>query len=317
MLDRVCRIGIVAAGLALCGIAPAMSWGQLTAPAKILVHGHRGSRATRPENTLPAFRYALEHGVDVLELDLAVTRDNVLVVSHSPFIVQDAIAKGHERFCKGPEYPARTTIHSLTLAEVEQFDCGVGSLIDFPKQVQVPGTHVATFDQVLDLMQGNHVQLNVETKIFPSHPEFAPEPAEFVRLIVDAIHRHHADESRIILQSFDYRTLIEMRKQDPKIRLSALLNLSAGDAANGITDPSKDFVHIHQVTGAEIISPEWRLVTLAQVEAAHKAGVQVVPWTANTPEQWQKLADAKVDAIISDDPEALLAWLKAQKPALH
>jgi glycerophosphoryl diester phosphodiesterase len=312
---------VTAAGLALvCGSGvrcAGQSAKSAQAPVKILVHGHRGSRATRPENTLPAFHYAMEHGVDVLELDLAVTKDNQLVVSHSPYIVQDPLAVGHERFCKGPEYPARTAIHQLTLAEVEKFDCGVGTLVDFPKQVQVPGTHVATFDQVLDLMEGNKVELNVETKIFPSHPEFTPSPAEFVRLIVDAIHRHHADESRIILQSFDYRTLIEMRKQDAKIRLSALVNLAAGDAMNGITDHNKDFVHIHEVTGAEIISPELRLVTPEQVAAVHKLGVQVAPWTADTPAQWQKMADAHVDAIISDDPEALLAWLKAQKPSLH
>lgn len=317
MFEHVCKFGILAAGVTLLTLAPAMSLGQQPVPAKILVHGHRGSRATRPENTLPAFHYAMEHGADVLELDLAVTKDNVLVVSHSPYIVQDPMAKGHERFCQGPEYPPRTAIHTLTLAEVEKFDCGVGSLIDFPRQVQVPGTHVATFDQVLDLMEGNQIQLNVETKIFLPHPEFTPSPEEFVRLIVEAIHHHHADESRIILQSFDYRTLKEMRKQDAKIRLSALVNLPAGDVMNGNTDHNKEFVHIHDVTGAEIISPAWPLVTPEQVAAAHKVGMQVVPWTCDTPEQWQKMVDAKVDAIISDDPEALLAWLKAKNPPLH
>lgn len=317
MFVHVCRIGIVAAGLATFSLASALSLGQQSAPAKILVHGHRGSRATRPENTLPAFHYAMDHGADVLELDLAVTKDNVLVVSHSPYLVQDPMARGHERFCQGPEYPPRTAIHSLPLAEIEKFDCGVGSLIDFPRQVQVPGTHVATFDQILDLMEGNNIQLNVETKIFLPHPEFTPSPEEFVRLIVDAIHRHHADESRIILQSFDFRTLQEMRRQDPKIRLSALIGPAAGDGMNGITDHNKDFVHIHEITGAEIISPEWRLVTPEQVAAAHKVGMQVVPWTCDTPASWQKMVDAKVDAIISDDPEALLAWLKTQNPPLH
>ncbi len=318
MFEHVCKMRVVAAGLALLCVAPAMSAGQQqVAPAKILVHGHRGSRATRPENTLPAFHYAMEHGADVLELDLAVTKDNVLVVSHSPYIVQDPMAKGHERFCQGPEYPPRTAIHTLTLDEVEKFDCGVGSLIDFPRQVQVPGTHVATFDQILDLMVGNKIQLNVETKIFMPHPELTPSPEEFVRLIVDAIHRHHADESRIILQSFDFRTLKEMRKQDPKIRLSALVNQPAGDGMNGITDHNKDFAHIYEITGAEIISPEWHLATPEQVAAVHKLGVQVAPWTCDTTESWQKMVDAKVDAIISDDPEALLAWLKARTPPLH
>ncbi len=311
---------IVAGGLAVvCNPVNCLA-AQAPTPAgpyKILVHGHRGSRATRPENTLPAFQFAIEHGADVLELDLAVTKDNALVVSHSPFLVQPAQYAAHERVCKGPELPPMTPIHAMTLDQVEQYDCGSVALAAFPKQVAVPGTHVATFDQVLDLIADNKVQLNVETKSFPNHPELTPTPAEFVRLIVESIHRHHSDESRIILQSFDFRTLIEMRKQEPAIRLSALIGTGDGDAMMGITDHNKDFVHIHDVTGAEIVSPDYHLVTAEQVAAAHQVHMQVVPWTADSPEDWQKLADAHVDAIISDDPAALLDWLKAHNPPLH
>ena len=316
---------LLIAGLALvCGpvnhyvqAAASSTASAPSVPYTVLVHGHRGSRATRPENTIPAFQFAIDHGVDVLELDLAVTKDNQLVVSHSPFVVQPPQYAAHERVCKGPELPPMTPIHALTLEQVEQYDCGAVANPAFPHQQAVPGTHIATFDQVLDLIANNKVQLNVETKSFPSHPELTPAPAEFVRLIVDAIHRHHADESRIILQSFDFRTLIEMRKQDAAIRLSALIGSANGDAMMGLTDHNKEFVHVHEVTGAEIISPEYSLVTPEAVAAAHKVNMQVVPWTVNKPEEWQKLVDAKVDAIISDDPAALLEWLKAQRPALH
>jgi glycerophosphoryl diester phosphodiesterase len=81
----------------------------------------------------------------------------------------------------------------------------------------------------------------------------------------------------------------------------------------GHTDPLKDFAAIQKETGAEIISPAWEMVTPEQVAAAHKAGAQVAPWTPNTPAQWQKMADANVDAIISDDPVSLLAWLREHK----
>lgn len=283
----------------------------------VVVHGHRGSRATRPENTIPAFQFAIDHGVDVLELDLAVTKDNVLVVSHSPFLVQPEQYAASERVCKGPEIPPMTPIHAMTFAEVEQYDCGSVQLKSFPNQLIVPGTHVASFDQLLDLAATSKVQLNVETKSFPGHPELSPAPAEFDRLILDAIHRHHFDESRIILQSFDFRTLIEMRKLAPAIRLSALVNLKEWDAVIGVKDGNKDFVHIHDITGAEIISPDFQLATPEQVAAAHKINVQVVPYTANTPADWQKLVDAHVDGIITDDPEALLAWLRTHNPPLH
>src|SRR6201992_90580 len=96
------------------GILLALAGATLNAET-ILVHGHRGSRATRPENTIPAFEYAIQHGVDVLELDLAVTKDNVLVVSHSPFVTSDFPG---ERVCAGPTLPPHTAIHTLTLAQL-------------------------------------------------------------------------------------------------------------------------------------------------------------------------------------------------------
>jgi glycerophosphoryl diester phosphodiesterase len=293
----------------LCGTAMAQEQKQ------ILVHGHRGARAWRPENTIPAFQFAIDHGVDVLELDLAVTKDNQLVVSHNPTLAPGSYPG--ERICKGPELKPMTPIRTMTLAEVEQYDCGSVPLKAFPTQVAVPGTKVATFDQVLDLAKGTTVQFNVETKSFPNHPELTPPPAEFVALIVAAIKKHNVDPSRIILQSFDWRTLAEMRKQWPAIRLSALVGAVKYDGMMGHTDPTKDFAAIHKLTGAEIISPDLSLVTPEQVEAAHKVGAQVAPYTANTPEAWQKLADAHVDAIITDDPVGLLAWLRAQKPPLH
>src|SRR5580698_4885119 len=282
----------------------------------ILVHGHRGARAWRPENTIPAFQFAIDHGVDVLELDLAVTKDNALVVSHNPTLTLNPEHPG-ERVCKGPALALGTPIHAMTLAEVRQYDCGSVPLSTFSTQVAVPGTKVATFDEVLDLAKGTTVQFNVETKSFPNHPELTPPPAEFVALIVTAIRKHNVDPSRIILQSFDWRTLTEMRKQWPAIRLSALVGAPKYDPMMGHTDPTKDFAAIAKLTGAEIISPDFSLATPEQVAAAHQAGAQVAPYTANTPEAWQKLADAGVDAIITDDPVALLAWLREQRPPLH
>jgi glycerophosphoryl diester phosphodiesterase len=279
---------------------------------EILVHGHRGARAWRPENTIPAFQFAIDHGVDVLELDLAVTKDNVLVVSHNPTLAPGSYPG--ERICKGPALKPLTPIRTMTLAEVRQYDCGSVPLAAFPHQEAVPGTKVATFDEVLDLAKDTTVQFNVETKSFPNHPELTPPPAEFVAMIVAAIKRHHVDPSRIILQSFDWRTLAEMRKQWPEIRLSALVGEVKYDSMMGHTDPTKDFAAIAKETHAEIISPAWQLVTKEQVEAAHKAGAQVAP---DTPEAWKTLADDDVDAIITDDPVALLAWLRAQTPPLH
>ena len=258
------------------------------AEPKILVHGHRGARALRPENTIPAFEYAIEAGADVLEMDVAVTKDNVLVISHDPHI--------NAEICTGP-HPG-IAIHELTAAELRQYDCGALKNPHFPRQQPVPGTRIPTLDEVLNLAPHGTFQFNIETKSFPDHPELTPPPEVFSKMMLDEIRKHKL-ESRVIVQSFDFRTLVAMKTLAPEIRLATLWEGGA-----------RPFVDIAREGQAGIISPMFSLVTHDQVKSAHTAGVEVVPWTANRPEDWQKLIDAGVDAIISDDPAALLAYLK-------
>ncbi|MBX5495811.1 MAG: glycerophosphodiester phosphodiesterase [Bryobacteraceae bacterium] len=262
----------------------------LPAAQPILVHGHRGARAVLPENTLPAFEYAIEIGADVLELDLAVTKDNVLVVSHDPTL--------NPKFCQGPG--GSNVIRELTLEELRRWDCGARANPDFPKQKAVPGTPVPTLDEVFALARRGTFQFNVETKIFKDKPWYTPPPEEFAKLLVDAIRRHKL-ESRTIVQSFDYRTLHAVKKLAPEIRRSALYAVGF-----------KSFPAIAQESEATIVSPHHRLVTKKRVEAAHSAGLQVVPWTANDPSDWERLIAAGVDGIITDDPAALIQYLKSR-----
>ena len=261
---------------------------NLHAAPRILGHGHRGARAMYPENTIPAFTYAIEAGADVLEMDVAVTKDNVLVISHDPHI--------NPQICTGP-HPG-IAIHELTLAELRQYDCGALKNPNFLKQHPVPGTRIPTLDEVLSLSSRGNVQFNIETKSFPDHPELTPPPDVFARMMLDVIRKHKL-ESRSIVQSFDFRTLHAMKRLAPGIRLSALWE---GEA--------RPFVDIAREAEATIISPDFKLVTPEQVQAAHAAKLEVVPWTADTPQDWQRLIDAGVDAIITDDPAALIAYLK-------
>lgn len=258
---------------------------------RILVHGHRGARARRPENTIPAFEYAIAEGVDALEMDMAVTKDNVIVISHDPILEPPV--------CSGPS--AKAVIHQLTLAEVRQWDCGAVRNPRFETQQTIPGTRIPTLDDVFQLASRGAFDYNIETKSFPDHPEYTPSPEVFSRMVLDTI-RHYHLEKRIILQSFDFRTLIAMRKLEPEIRLSALIENDARD----FTAVSAAAAH------AEIVSPDFHLVTTEKVAAAHRAGLQVVPWTANTPADWDMLIAAKVDAIISDDPGELIAYLRSK-----
>lgn len=254
---------------------------------RILVHGHRGARARRPENTIPAFRYAIEQGVDVLELDIAVTRDGVAVVSHDPHI--------NATICSGPRLGA--AIHDLTLTQLHEYDCGSKQNPNFPTQTPAPGARVPALSEVFDLGRGNQVWFNVETKIFADKPELTPNPEAFTKLVLEQI-RKHGLESRVILQSFDPRTLRVMKKLDPSIPRAALFEIDS------------DWLEVAREFEATILSPEYHLVTRDRVAKAHASGLQVVPWTVDKPEDWQRQVDAKVDAIICDDPAPLIAWLK-------
>jgi glycerophosphoryl diester phosphodiesterase len=266
--------------------------GWIAMAAPIQVHGHRGARAMRPENTIPAFEYAIDAGADAIEMDVAVTKDDVPVISHDPTL--------NPEICRSST--RSNVIRELTFAELRGWDCG--SLVNpqFPKQTPVPGTRIPSLEEVLSLAGRGTFLFNIEIKIFKEHPQYAPSPERFAELLLREIDRHNL-RKRVIVQSFDFRPLHAMKKLAPDIRLAALDE----DQKLG------DFVTVARSAGAQIIAPEKGMVTPPRVQAAHQAGLQVIPWAANTPEEWSALIAAGADAIITDDPAALIAYLKQKK----
>ena len=198
--------------------------------------------------------------------------------------------------CTGPK--AEAVIVEHTLVELRQWDCGAVRNPQFARQQTVPGTRIPTLEEVFALASKGTFRFNMETKIDPSQPKLTVPPAEFAQRVLDEI-RKHKMEKRVIIQSFDFRTLHEMKKIAPELTLSALYS-----------GKERDFVEIAREAGATIVSPEYRLVTPEQVKAAHAAKLQVVPWTANEAADWDRLIAAGVDAIITDDPAALIAHLR-------
>jgi glycerophosphoryl diester phosphodiesterase len=259
--------------------------------AAILVHGHRGARARRPENTIAGFEYAIAAGVDAIELDVTVTKDDVVVVSHDP--------APNPEICLGPREPV--PIRTLRWRELREWDCGSIRNPAFPDQAPVPGSRIPSLDDVLSLSPHGAFDFNIEAKIFPDQPHLTPPPEEFARLALDCIRRHGL-ESRVIFQSFDFRILQSMKRLAPEVRLAALYE-----------DGPESFLEIAHRAGTGIVAPELSLVTREKVEAAHAARLQVIPWTANTRAEWDVLAAAGIDAIISDDPAALLDYLRERK----
>lgn len=263
-----------------------------------LVHGHRGCRGVLPENTLAGFSEALDAGVDVLELDLGVTKDGVVVVSHNRE-VDPAI-------CLGPGgAPAQAVpIRSLTYAELQAYDCGALKNPRFPRQTPVPGQRIPRLADVFELVTkspfpaARKVEFNIETKLVPGEPELTAAPAEFARLVVEVV-KKHGFETRTMVQSFDRRTLEEVRKLEPRIRRSML-----------ISDNLPDLVAVAKAQKVQIISPYSPWITKDEVAALHKIKVQLAPWTLNDEEGWARMIELGVDAIITDYPQDLIAYLK-------
>jgi len=272
------------------------------ANAHVEVHGHRGARGSRPENTLPAFQFALENGVDALELDIAVSADGVLVISHEPALTPDRCLDPD-----GKKLKDAIPIHSLKYAEIKKYDCGSLPNERFPQQVQVPHTPpprlLDLFEMVKksDLPVAHTVRFNIETKIYPGKPELTPAPHEFAEKIIK-LARDEGFLSKIILQSFDDRTLLAAREIEPKIVTSMLTS-----------DNHIDYVAVAVAAKANIVSPDHDWILVGDVRRLHKLGIKVLPWTVNTPDDWKKMLALGVDGIISDYPKELIAYLQSRE----
>jgi glycerophosphoryl diester phosphodiesterase len=284
--------------LSVCLASGAPALGALKGPA---VHGHRGCRAVMPENTLAAFDEALRLGVDVIETDMQVTKDDVLVISHDQSVSPEICLGPDGRRLAGP-----VAIRSLTSAELRRYDCGSLPNPRFPRQQARPGERIPTLDEVFGLVQGSEhpgakaVQFNMETKIVPGKPGMSAEPERFAALVAEAV-RGHGLEARVIVQSFDQRTLLALKKLAPKIRTSLLTS-----------DNYLDFAAAARSAKADFVSPDQDWILPEDVKALHRRGVKVAPWTVNEPKGWQRMLDLGVDAVITDDPEGFIAFLKAK-----
>lgn len=263
-------------------------------PKRILVEGHRGARWVLPENTLPGFRHAIEVGADYIELDVAVTKDDVLVISHDLEL--------NPAICKGPD-GLSSVVRQLTVAETKQFDCGWKANASFPSQRALPGTRMPTLAEALETLAPlGTFKFNIEIKSNPARPELTPPPTELARMVLTQI-RKHKIEQRVIVQSFDFRTILALKDMAPEIPRAALWS-TKGDSFLDVAKRAGD---------VEVLSPNLSLVTPENVKAAHAAGFQVVPWTANQPDEWKLLIEADVDGIITDNPQELLRYLRERK----
>ena len=279
------------------------------------LQGHRGARGLMPENTLPAFERALAIGVTTLELDTGITADGVVVVSHDPVLNPDLVRGPDGQWVTVP-----TPIRSLTWAQLQTYDVGrlrPGSRYaqQFPHQQAVDGTRMPKLAALFERVQAlgaNAVQFDIETKIDPRRPELTLAPEPFVQALL-AVIREHGMEERVMVQSFDWRTLQLLRAQAPKVRtvyLSAqrpqfnTIDVEPGlwTAGMRLADHGS-LPRMVKAAGGHVWSPNFNDLTPALLREAQVLGLKVIPWTVNEPADLTRILDLPVDGLISDYPD--------------
>lgn len=308
-------------------VTPLLAMGLSVSMASAFdLQGHRGARGLAPENTVAGFARALQIGVTTLELDLAMTKDGAIVVSHDLHLNADITRGPDGKFLSGPG-PA---IRSLTFDDLQRYDVGrlkPGSAYAarFPGQQPVDGARIPALTEVFALVrraEAHHIRFNIETKLTPAS---GADPETFARAVAARVQETGLAE-RVTVQSFDWRTLAIMRKIAPDIE-RACLTIEADDEDNiqrGKPGPSPwtagldidDFggsvPRLVQAAGCSVWSPYFRNVTVDTLKEAKTLGLKTIPWTVNEPADMQRLIGMGVDGLISDYPDRLRAVMQSK-----
>lgn len=261
------------------------------------IQGHRGARGMMPENSIPAFIYALDQGVTTLELDVVISRDGEVVVSHEPWINQD--------ICIGPDGKSLNgkskedlNIYSLSYEEIKTYDCGSVKNKRFPDQQKLYVNKPLLKDVIKQAERyaksetGYEVRYNIELKSGKEGDNiFHPAPAEFSSTVYALIDDYLPWE-RVTIQSFDFRILQYWDANYPDVQLAALIeNMRSVETNLG----ALGFI-------PRIYSPNYKLISEKIVKELHEKGIQVIPWTVNEKEDMERLVEWGVDGIITDYP---------------
>ncbi|MBT8270464.1 MAG: glycerophosphodiester phosphodiesterase [Bacteroidia bacterium] len=266
---------------------------------KIEVQGHRGFRGHYPENTIMGFKKAAELGVDVLELDICISKDRQVVVSHEPFM-NPVICRTAEGNRITPESALNYNIYRMNYEQVRAFDCGTLPHPDFPEQRKIKVSKPKLSD-VFDALIDDYpaMRYNIEIKADSRMDGiFTPEPKAYVDVVVSLLKAYQLEE-KITLQSFDIRILEEIHDSAPEISIALLVdhNETMDDKLATLTFKP------------EIISPDFSLLNAQNVADYQDSGFLIIPWTVNSEDDLQRMIDARVDGIITDYPNHLLDLL--------
>jgi len=262
------------------------------------IHGHRGDRGNFPENTIPAFLSAVRKGADAIELDIVVSKDQKIVVSHEAFMNSEFMLQPNGKSILKSE-EKNFNLYKMDYNEIREFDAGSKTNEKFLQQKKIK-THKPLLTEVIETVEAflkkenkKPITYNIELKSeTEAYGIFQPNPKEFVALVFSILQQQKIQD-RFILQSFDTNVLEEIHRTHPKTCISYLVE--KGDIHANLKKLS--FL-------PNIYCPHYKLIKNKRfVEEVHSKQMKLNTWTVNQPKAIKQLLDFGVDGIITDFPE--------------
>ncbi len=290
---------------AICAFCAALVAGCGNEGEKLpLVHAHRGGAALYPENTIEAMVNAVRIGVPVMELDLQVTKDSCVVVSHDAYLnAAKALTPEGKEIPAGKDKEYR--IYDMDYDSLRLYDVGSKPNSDYPERVNMK-CHVPLLSDLIDNVEtaawasGDTVCYNIEIKSDPAKDGvFSPDYRTYADLCMQVMLSKNLG-NRLLVQCFDPRTLNYLHERYPSVRLSYLVEDSVATFDEMMS--RLDFT-------PQVFSPESRLLTEDMMRAAWEKGMEVAPWTVDDREEVERLKRLGVDAIITNCPDRVMEWL--------
>lgn len=262
------------------------------------VQGHRGARGLKPENTIPAFITALDSGVTTLEMDVVITADRQVVVSHEPYMSASFCFDSTGRPITERQ-EKKYNIYKMTYDDITKFDCGSRGNEEFPKQQKIKQSKpllrdviVAVEDHIRSFTR-YEVDYNIEIKSSPDGDGKEHPPVEVFSDLVYELIDQYLPLERIVIQSFDFRVLRYWHTKYPHVRLAALVENQKSIDAN-----------LEELGfNPSIYSPHYKLLNREKVAYLKKKKIRVIPWTVNDEKEMLLLRGMGVDGFITDYPD--------------
>lgn len=269
------------------------------------LQGHRGCRGLMPENSVQGFLKALDYGVNTLEMDVVISKDSFLIVSHEPYFSSmiTTTPKGDSIL---PKDEKKFNIYQMTKAEIQLFDCGKKKHSWFPKQEKITTVKptlsevIVSTEQKIKRNKLGKITYNIEAKCSPDGDTiFHPKPKPYAKMLLEEIKRLKIKD-KVSVQSFDNRFLKAFRELNDEIPLVLLVENSLS---------LRDNIDLLGFAPA-VYSPQFKLVNQKMLKEAHELGIKVIPWTVNEVEDMQTMKELGVNGLITDYPDRFQQLLK-------